>query len=191
MNINIETNTTQTLTTEQIDILARDLCGVIITLSDTGVPKYNFTTTGISATCENVHQESVDALRLKGINVTYTNSYILFKDPEVVRVLTAKGVMQEGGGITTAQAAVANVGFKVLFQNNTVVKNFDELRYFDVYKTASSAAAAQKIFDSAENLESVDLTGIKSTNLLYAFRKCHSLEWYHGKSGPKNVLNLE
>ena len=191
MNINIETNTTQTLTTKQIDILARDLCGVIITLSDTGVPKYNFTTTGISATCENVHQESVDALRLKGINVTYTNSCILFKDPEVVRVLTGRGIIPQGGELTTAQAAVANFGFKVLFQNNTVVKNFDELRYFDVYKTAASAAGAQQIFDSAENLESVDLTGIKSTNLLYAFRKCHSLEWYHGKSGPKNVLNLE
>ena len=51
MNINIETNTTQTLTTEQVDILARDLCGVITTPSDTGIPKYNFITTGINAAC--------------------------------------------------------------------------------------------------------------------------------------------
>ena len=124
------------------------------------------------------------------ITVSNNNFYIRFADEEVVRVLTENGIMEEGGGLTVAQAAVANVPFSSLFFNNTVVKNFDELRYFDKYKT-TGGSRTQEIFEGAVNLESVDLTGTQSTGLYWAFKGCHSLEWYHGKSGPKNVLNLQ
>ena len=139
-----------------------------------------------------VYEDAVDYLRNRfpRLIVNASAFYIRFADPEVVRVLTAQGVIVEGEGITIAQAAVANVPFRGLFLNNTVVKSFDELYYFDKYKT-TSGSGAQEIFRNAENLESVDLTGIQSTYLYWAFMACHSLEWYHGKSGPKNVLNLQ
>lgn len=52
--------------------------------------------------------------------VTASAYYIRFADPEVVRVLTARGIIPEGGSITTEQAANITTGNGLFLNNETI-----------------------------------------------------------------------
>lgn len=102
------------------------------------------------------------------------DGYIHFADPEVVRVLTAKGVIPEGGGITIEEAAVTKLG--TMFKNNTNIKTFYELKYF---KGGD--------FSGCSNLEGVDVSGM---NNIPIFNNCSNLAYFNGPNSEIGVLDV-
>lgn len=125
--------------------------------------------------------------------VTASNYYIRFADPEVERVLIAKGVMQEGEGLTMAQADDLPTGSgdanQSWWNSNTTIKEFDEIKYFGRLK--NGAYQMGQWFTNATNLESVDLTGFTRLEGHLLFEGCKNLEYFHGRNNTPNTLNLE
>ena len=123
--------------------------------------------------------------------VTASAYYIRFTDPEVVSILTAQGVMQEGEGLTTAQAAQVN-WTNSWFRNNSLIRTFDEIRYFTglLQQGASGYSRSERTFQGATALESIDITNIVAVSY-FEFAECSNLIRFHGKDGPIGVLNLE
>lgn len=125
--------------------------------------------------------------------VTADSYYIRFADPEVVRVLIAIGVMQEGEGLTTTQANDLPAGSgganEYLWSDNTTIKEFDEIKYFGRLKNGYHQMG--QWFTNATNLESVDLTGFTFLNGYRLFEGCRNLEYFHGRNNTPNTLNLE
>lgn len=70
----------------------------------------------------------MDLLLRRRMMISSKKDYIEFADPEVLRVLLANGV-GDGIGITYADAA-AVTSLNKMFQNNTTITTFNELRYF-------------------------------------------------------------
>ena len=119
------------------------------------------------------------------------DGYIHFADPEVVSVLTAKGIIQEGEGLTAEQAALVNAtntsratGY---FANNTTVVSFDEFKYFTRWNTVQSKQ--DYMFYKATNLVSTDLTNCTRITA-YFCAYASSLIYFHGYGNLSNTLNL-
>lgn len=115
------------------------------------------------------YEDSVNALReaFPNLTINVTSYYIRFEDPEVLRVLLAKGV-GDGNGITEAQAlACTSIGS--WFENNTTITQFNELVRFKNITSFSDSA-----FKGCINLESIDLANVKSLNW-NVFRECTSI----------------
>ena len=127
------------------------------------------------------------------VTVLNNNYYIRFADPEVVRVLNAKGVMQEGEGLTVAQANELPTGASGAYENwwadNTTIKEFNEIKYFGKVKNGTYQMGGW--FLNATNLESVDLTGFNKLFGYRLFENCKNLEYFHGRNNTPNTLNLE
>jgi hypothetical protein len=68
------------------------------------------------------------AVKFPNLNISADSTYIHFEDPEVERVLLAKG-LGDGTGITPQDAAAAT-SLNGAFKNNSVVTKFNELKYF-------------------------------------------------------------
>lgn len=121
------------------------------------------------------------------------DGYIHFADQEVVRVLIAKGVMQEGEGLTVAQASELPAGGGGAYDNwwhsNTTIKEFDEIKYFGRLKNGAHQMGGW--FYHATNLESVDLTGFTRLFGYMTFEDCKNLEYFHGRNSAPNTLSLE
>lgn len=120
------------------------------------------------------------------------DGYIHFEDPEVVRVLTAKGVIPESGGITIEEANDLPVGngsaSEGWWKDNTTIREFDEIKYLGRLKNGSHQMG--QWFFNATNLESVDLTGFTRLYGRQLFENCKNLEYFHGRTGIPNTLNL-
>lgn len=101
--------------------------------------------------------------------------YIHFEDPEVVKVLTAAGVIPEGGGITIEEAAVIDLG--TLFKNNTLITSFDEFKYFTRPNTTVD-------FSGCSNLERIDIT---NCTIIPNFSNCGSLAYFNGPNSIQGV----
>lgn len=124
--------------------------------------------------------------------VTASSYYIRFADPEVLRVLTVKGIVPEGEGLTVAQAAQVSIGQATrpgpaIFYQNTTIETFDEFKYFTRWNTRQTDIYA--MFRGCTNLISLDLTNVVS--LAYDFcRNCPSLTHFHGIDSEEGVLEL-
>lgn len=128
------------------------------------------------------------------VTVLNNNYYIRFADDEVVRVLTTKGILSEGEGLTIAEADGLPNGAggqnSNFFKDNLTIRTFDEIKYFGRIMRGNFQIGSW--FNGATNLESVNLTGMTGLNGYNAFQNCKNLEWFHGKGNlPKNTLNLE
>ena len=183
MSINIETTTTQQTTSDELDQLAKHLCGVKLTLSDSGVPTIqadSISTNGITASTTNTYSDTVAALALKGVTVNYTNQNLRILDPNVKSVLLANNI-GDGTYITPAQAAAASISN--LLKSNTSIIAFDEFKYF----TAANASATS--FDGCTSLQRIDLSNC--TNYCdYMFRNCSNLEYFNGADSTSGVLTI-
>lgn len=183
MNINIETTTVQQATSEQLDILAKYLCGVKLTLQDSGVPVAdvdNVSQNGVSVACSTVYKDTVDALADKGINVTYNTEYIRILDPTVRQVLVSNNI-GDANGVPVSLAATAV--FNSIFVANANIVNFDEFKYF----TTANANAPK--FKNCTSLTSIDLTNCTK----YAsdcFDSCSNLTYFHGINSEAGVLRI-
>ena len=106
------------------------------------------------------------------ITVLNNNYYIRFADEEVVRVLTDQGVIEEGEGLTTAQAAQVK-WTNEWFKNNTLISSFDEIRYFTglLQQGATGYSKTERTFQGATALESIDITNIVAVSY-YEFAEC-------------------
>lgn len=128
------------------------------------------------------------------VTVLNNNYYIRFADEEVVRVLTTKGILSEGEGLTIAEAdELPNGGGgqnSNFFKDNLTIRTFDEIKYFGRIMRGNYQIGGW--FYGATNLESVNLTGMTNLTGFNAFQNCKNLAWFHGKNNlPKNTLNLE
>lgn len=113
------------------------------------------------------------------LNVT-GGYYIKFQDPEVLRVLLAKGV-GDGNGITTEQAEVVTT-IGTWFSKNTVIKSFDELEKFVGVQSFADAA-----FLKCTGLETITLPkGLEQTSI-NMFSGCTSLVEVRTKN-PLKIL---
>lgn len=92
------------------------------------------------------------AVKFPNLNISADSTYIHFKDPEVERVLLAKG-LGDGTGITPQDAAAAT-SLNGAFKNNSVVTKFNELKYF----TFVNQNGSNEMFRNAQNLEKVDFS---------------------------------
>ena len=115
------------------------------------------------------YEDSVNALRgaFPNLTINVSGYYIRFEDPEVLRVLLAKGV-GDGVGITEA-AALKCTSISTWFKGNTTITKFNELPKLAVTSIASNA------FDGCTALVEIDLAKITSINS-YAFNNCSSLQ---------------
>lgn len=183
MNIDINTTAVQQVTSDELDVLAKNLCGVRLALSDTGVPSfpvYSVTTTGLTATSsDGVYLDTRLALASKGITITNTESDKLrILDPYVKSVLLGLNI---GSNSTITQADAATATFGNAFQNNTNITEFDEYKYFTTQSSSSPR------FTGCTNLVSIDLTGMSGTPL---FDSCSNLEYFHGRNSEAGTLDL-
>lgn len=125
--------------------------------------------------------------------ITALSYYLRFYDPEVVRVLISKGVMQEGEGLTSSQAELLPTGTGSANQSwwsgNTQIQRFDEIK--DLGRCKDGSFQMGQWFTGATNLESVDLTGFTKLNGWRLFTNCINLRYFHGYgNAPANTLNL-
>lgn len=183
MSINIETTTTQQTTSDELDLLAKHLCGVKLTLSDSGVPTIqadSISTNGITASTTNTYSDTVAALALKGVTVNYTNQNLRILDPNVKSVLLANNI-GDGTYITPAQAAVANIS--TMFKNNANIVAFDEFRSF----TSQQSRSTQ--FSGCTSLTRIDVTDLMVWGN-DTFNGCTNLEYFHGSGSTQGVLNI-
>lgn len=114
------------------------------------------------------YQEYIDTIVAKypDLTIISDNIYIRFADPEVERLL--KNSVGDGTGVTLAQAAAATLQQIQVFQNNTTITQFDELRFF-------TGIATTPAFIGCENLEHIQIPNtIRSINE-YSFRNCKKL----------------
>lgn len=115
------------------------------------------------------------------ITVLNNNYYIRFADQEVVNALISAGVMQEGGGLTTSQAAATNLG--TIFKNNTDIESFDEFKYF----ISPGKTLSQQAFYNCSSLERIDLSNCRSYPN-EAFSNLTNLEYTGGAGSPQGVI---
>lgn len=103
--------------------------------------------------------------------------YIQFEDAEVERVLMSKGVSSDGVGITKEDAA-AVTSLNAMFNGNSAITSFDELRYFTGLTTMSNDIPAPYVgeFYNCTNLQRVTIPANVSKVLNYTFYKCTSLQ---------------
>ena len=142
------------------------------------------------------YQDAVDYLNEHfgpNLKIDALSYYIRFYDPEVVRVLIAKGVIQEGEGLTIAQTELLPTGNgganQSWWNGNTQIRRFDELKYFGRCRGGSHEMG--QWFVNATNLESVDLTGFTNLRGFRLFEGCINLRYFHGYGNePANTLNL-
>lgn len=183
MNIDINTTAVQQVTSDELDVLAKNLCGVRLALSDTGIPSFpvdSVTTTGLTATSsDGVYLDTRLALASKGITLTNTESYKLrILDPYVKSVLLGLNI---GSNSTITQPDAATAVFGNAFQNNTDITEFDEYKYFTTQSSSSPS------FKNCTNLVSIDLTGMSGTPI---FEGCSNLEYFHGRNSEAGTLDL-
>lgn len=107
--------------------------------------------------------------------------YIRFADPEVVRVLTAQGLIEEGEGLTTAQAATKVLPFNLFYNNNNIV-SFYELKHF-------TTALNNGLFKGCTNLEETDVFN-RTIIPKETFFQCHKLKKFTGPDSVEGELNL-
>lgn len=105
--------------------------------------------------------------------------YVKFQDPEVLRVLLAKGV-GDGVGITTEQAsAVTSIG--TWFNGNTTIETFDELEKFVSISSLSNSQSLDQVedmygaFANCSNLKRIKLPKAIKVIGSRAFSHCTSL----------------
>ena len=121
------------------------------------------------------------------------NYYMTFADQEVERVLTEEGIIPQGGSITIEQAAQTVLGnsgsiYEGLFRENTVVRYFDEIKYFTKWMK-QQGVSTKGLISKATNLVSVDLTNIEKVPQSF----CNSnpnLMYYNGINGTPYTLSL-
>ena len=187
MNINIETNTVQNVTSNELDVIARELCGVKLSLADSGVPTYqvqSVSTNGITAlTSDGVYSDTQNALQNIGITVQTAITYQRILDPEVRRLLSTFFNGQEGLPINyTDVVNSSNTSFQTLFKNNTDIVNFDEFKYFSWYNNNGYFS-----FKGCSNLKSIDLSNTR--NFPGGFiNGCGSLEYFYGTGSTRGEL---
>lgn len=115
------------------------------------------------------------ALALTADNIV---DYIIFADPEVLRVLLANGVGADGGITEEQAAAVTSIG--TWFKGNTVIETFDEFGEF-----TNAQAIPANAFNGDTALKSINLS--KATSIgSSTFYNCTSLELEN-----LNLPNLE
>ena len=183
MNIDINTTAIQQVTSDELDVLAKNLCGVRLALSDTGIPSFpvdSVTTTGLTATSsDGVYLDTRLALASKGITLTNTESNKLrILDPYVKSVLLGLNI---GSNSTITQSDAATATFGNAFKNNTNITEFDEYKYFTTQSSSSPS------FAGCTNLVSIDLTGMSGTPI---FDGCSNLEYFHGHNSEAGTLDL-
>ena len=199
MNLVIKQNNqiTEQVTSELINLLYN--LAKTDTQNGGGSPIANIPNGGLQGKIEATaaYEDAVDFINNTfgpSLMVSALNYYIRFIDPEVLRVLTAKGILYEGEGLTTVQADELPTGSggvnSNFFKDNLTIRTFDEIKYFGRIMRGNFQIGGW--FNGATNLESVDLTGITGLSGYNVFRNCTNLEWFHGKGKlPKNTLNLE
>lgn len=114
------------------------------------------------------YQEYIDVLtdqtnpKFRDLTITAGKIYLQFRDPEVFRVLMATGHIGDGVGIT--QSDCANYGDYTMygapytiFQNNTTIEYFPELRYFTYWSNHTNLSSSA--FNGCTNLKNIDVTG--------------------------------
>lgn len=108
----------------------------------------------------------------KNLNIIVSGGvYLRFADPEVLRVLLANITTDDGIGLTTEDVeGVTSLG--TIFQGNTTITSFMELAQF-----GSVNILVLNAFKACSNLESIDLSNIKSIGRA-AFMACSNLTNY-------------
>jgi len=103
------------------------------TLADVPVATISGSTLSYKEDCAVTIQNNLG--QTKTLNIVHdSGDYIWFEDDEVKNTLTGGGI-GSSGGVTYAQAAATDtfkIGNTHLFQNNTAIRRFNELRYFGV-----------------------------------------------------------
>lgn len=156
MNISIETNTTQQLTSEQVDSLACSLCGVRRSLSDPLAGAYNTATIsldGISAQTSTCYRDSAEALLTRGITIAVDTYYQRVLDPAIKSVLLNTFQHSDSNAFTAQEFSNITTFPSTLFKNNKNITEFLELPYTGV--TALPASC----FNNS-SIKKLDLTGI-------------------------------
>ena len=170
MNINIETTQTQNVTSEQLDILAKYLCGVKLTLSDTGVPVFpveSISTNRISAISNTSYQDTKTALYNLGVDIASAKTFVRILDPVVVSKLLLAYAHADPDAFTPTEFANITSLQNSLFRN-TNVQDFSELKYTGV------TSIPNECFHNCSLLRYVDLSNI--TTIQYqAFTNCPSI----------------
>lgn len=118
--------------------------------------------------------DEIDWLEAKfpDLHITAGTRYIRFADPEVLRVLLANNI-GDGTGVTEADASAVTY-IDGLFQGNTTVTSFNELRYF-----TGGVQLLNRAFYNTSNLQSIDLSTVS-----FLSERCFS------SSGITGVINL-
>ena len=113
--------------------------------------------------------------------VTASAYYIRFVDPEVESVLKTALNKGEDEGITTQEAAVANIG--TLFRNNTEITSFDEFPYFTAQQSRGTS------FTGCTALTRIDISScsVISGGMLSG---CTMLEYFNGPGSDRGVLTV-
>lgn len=137
-----------------------------------------------SINATSVYEDAVTFLNtMWGPNLIVTASayYIRFADPEVESVLKTALNKDESEGITTQEAAVANIG--TLFRNNTEITSFEEFPYF------TSQQARSTSFTGCTALTRIDISScsVISDGMLSG---CIMLEYFNGPGSDRGVLTV-
>lgn len=112
-----------------------------------------------------IGERVVKAIAIGAVEVWSAVKYIIFKDPVVEQICVAN--WGDGVGITEEQAA-AVTSIRRVFQGNTEITSFDELKYFGVNEINQDG------FKGCTSLRSIDFSNIESIGG-YAFYNCSNL----------------
>lgn len=119
-----------------------------------------------------VNQINYLATKFPKLNISADATYIYFKDREVEKILIAAGI-GDGIGITTTDAATANIS-RTIFASNVNITKFDEFPLF----TRMNGQAMD--FGGCINLESIDLSNVTTlwlnNNNYCSFNGCSKLK---------------
>lgn len=167
-----QNNTAEQVTSPLIDKL--------YLLSSGGTLTQDSTLEGVLST-QLAYEDAVSYLqeRYTGLTINALNYYIRFADPNVLSVLLNAG-FGDGTGITTSEAATDSFG--TLFNQNSTIEFFPELKYFT--NTLSSSA-----FNFCTNLKIVDISN-RTTLPKGCFRVCTNLKKFMGEDSTDGELNL-
>lgn len=167
-----QNNTAEQVTSPLIDKL--------YLLSSGGTLTQDSTLEGVLST-QLAYEDSVSYLqeRYTGLTINALNYYIRFADPEVLSVLLNAG-FGDGTGVTTSEAATDSFG--TLFNQNSTIEFFPELKYF-------TSALSNSAFNFCTNLKVVDLSN-RTTLPKECFRVCTNLKKFMGENSTDGELNL-